>query len=115
MAKRNPRSSNGGRYRAVRARLKAMRQPCWICREFGRAGDIDYSLPAGDPRSFELDHLEPVSKGGSLYDLRNCAATHRACNEWRGSKSVAEVKAIAAAQRTGAATTSAPVVHTTDW
>lgn len=98
----------------MRARLAARREPCWICRAFGLPGDIDYSLPAGDPRSFELDHLVPVSKGGAPYDLRNCAASHRSCNEWRSNRSVAEVMEIATASRSGAEVHD-PVVTTTNW
>ena len=95
MSKPNPRNANGSRYRKGRAALRARGEPCWICRAFGRAGDIDYSLPARHPYSFELDHLVPISKGGDPYDPRNQAATHRCCNEWRGNRSVEEVMAIA--------------------
>ena len=95
VSKPNPRNANGSRYRKGRAALRARGEPCWICRAFGRAGDIDYSLPARHPYSFELDHLVPISKGGDPYDPRNQAATHRCCNEWRSNKSVEEVLAIA--------------------
>jgi len=95
VSKPNPRNANGSRYRKGRAALRARGEPCWICRAFGRAGDIDYSLPARHPYSFELDHLVPISKGGDPYDPRNQAATHRCCNEWRGNRSVEEVMAIA--------------------
>ena len=95
MSKPNPRKSDGTKYRKLRLWLKSQGQPCWICREFGRPGDIDYSLPYLHPFAFELDHLVPISKGGDPYDRKNCAASHRCCNQWRGNKSVEEVKRLA--------------------
>jgi hypothetical protein len=100
----NPRTKNGNERRKLRAWLKAQGRPCWICRAFGRPGDIDYSLPPGHPYSFEVDELVPVSRfaeGGyssptaCSLDRRNVDATHRCCNEWRGNKSVDEVLALA--------------------
>ena len=76
---------------------------CWICRAFGRPDAIDYSLPARHPRSFELDELVPVSKGGSPIDYGNVDAAHRECNNWRGNRSVAQVLAIAREFRKGSA------------
>ena len=93
----NPRVTNGNARRRVVAWLRSQERGCWICRAFGRPDAIDYSLPAGHPRSFECDELVPVSKGGSPTDPRNVDATHRVCNEWRGNRSVAEVIAIARA------------------
>lgn len=77
----NPRTANGAARRAVRAWLKAQSRPCHLC---GRA--IDYSLPAGDPWSFEVDEIVPVSKGGSPIDRSNVAPAHRICNQRRGNK-----------------------------
>jgi hypothetical protein len=91
----NPRNRNGAARRAVVAWLRSQGRGCWICRAFGRDPTIDYSLPAGDPMSFECDELVPVSKGGDPYDPANVDAAHRRCNQWRGNKSVAEVMAIA--------------------
>lgn len=91
----NPRSRNGNRRRKLRMWLKAQGRPCWICQAFGRPSEIDYSLPAGHPWAFEVDELVPVSKGGDPYDMRNVDAVHRACNQWRGNKSVEQVMAIA--------------------
>lgn len=98
-SKDNARSSNGTRWRSVKARLRAQGRPCWICRAFGRPDAIDYSLPPLDPGSFEADHLIPVSKGGPLYDMANLDATHRACNIWKRDRSVSEVLAIARRER----------------
>lgn len=85
----NPRYANGARRRALAARVKAMGMPCWIC-----GLPIDPMRKAGDPLSFELDELVPVSKGGSPVDFENTAGSHRACNQWRGDKSMARVEAV---------------------
>ena len=107
--KKNVRKSNGHRYRTTTARLRAEGRGCWICRAFGRPDAIDYTLPPLDPGAFEVDHLVPTSRGGSLYDPANLDATHRACNEWRGNRSVPEVLEIARRSQ-------GPAVRpTTDW
>ena len=95
----NPRYAKGTARVKLRSRLKAEGRGCWICRAFGRPDAIDYSLPACHPRSFEVDELVPVSKGGSPIDYGNVDATHRECNNWRKNKSVGEVLAIAAKSR----------------
>lgn len=107
----NPRKANGSARRKVVAWLRAQRRDCWICREFGRDAAIDYSLPAGDPMSFECDELVPVSLGGSPYDPGNVDAAHRRCNQWRSNRTVAEVRAIAR----GARPAAAPVFTSRRW
>ena len=79
----NPRYANGSARRKLRAWLKAQGRPCHIC---GQA--IDYSLPAGDPLSFEVDEIVPVSKGGDPLDRSNVAAAHRICNQRRGNRDI---------------------------
>lgn len=85
----NPRYRNGARRRALRERVKAQGLPCAIC---GR--EIDYSLPARHPMSFELDEIVPVSRyreGGyaskqqCALDPQNVRPTHRICNQRRGN------------------------------
>lgn len=95
MGKVNPRRTNGSARRKLIKRVRAEGRGCWICRAFGRRDSIDYDLPPGHPMSFELDELIPVSKGGSPYLYANVDATHRACNQWRSNKDVAEVLRIA--------------------
>lgn len=75
------RNANGSARRKLRARVAAMGLPCHICGQ-----PIDYSLPAGDPMSYELDELLPVSLGGSPIDPANVAPAHRACNQMKGNK-----------------------------
>ena len=74
---------NGHRRRILRARLKAQGRPCHICGQ-----PIDYSLPAGNPMSFEVDEIVPVSRGGSPIDMGNVAPAHRICNERRGNRPI---------------------------
>lgn len=113
MAKPNVRRSNGSARTALRSRLCSLGRPCWICREFGRSGEIDYSLPAGHPLAFEVDELEPVSLGGDPLDFDNVDATHRCCNQWRGNMTVAQVRAIAHGRRGRG--TGAPNAPSRDW
>ncbi len=75
------RYANGHRRRQLRARLKAQGMPCAIC-----GGAIDYDLPAGDPMSFEVDEIIPVSLGGSCLDYENVQAAHRICNQRKGAR-----------------------------
>lgn len=110
MSARNVRKSNGHRWRQDVTWLRGQGRGCWICRAFGRPDAIDYALPPSDPMSFSVDHLVPVSKGGSLYDRENLDAAHKACNVWRRDRSVAEVIAIARRR-----TSVAAVKTTTDW
>lgn len=75
------RYANGSRRRRLRARLKAQGLPCAIC-----GGPIDYDLPAGDPMSFEVDEIIPVSLGGSPTDPDNVQPAHRICNQRKSNK-----------------------------
>lgn len=77
----NPRRANGSRRTKLRNRVRAMGLPCHLC-----GMPIDYSLPAGDPMSYELDEIVPVSKGGSPYDPGNVAPAHRICNQRKGNR-----------------------------
>lgn len=97
----NPRYAKSTARVRLRNRLKAEGRGCWICRAFGRPDAIDYSLPARHPRSFEVDDLVPVSRGGNPVDYGNVDAAHRECNIWRGNRSVAEVLAMAKAETGG--------------
>lgn len=77
------RYANGHARRKVRAWLRAQGRPCHICGQ-----PIDYSLPAGNPMSFEVDEIVPVSRGGSPIDAGNVAPAHRICNERRGNRPI---------------------------
>lgn len=96
----NPRYANGNARRKLRAWLKAQGRPCHIC---GQA--IDYGLPPGDPLSFEVDEIVPVSKGGDPLDRSNVDAAHRICNQRRGNRPVGP----------GPRAVAAPVVTSRRW
>lgn len=85
--KSNPRMRSGRT--ALCRRVKALGEPCWMC-----GLPIDPARKAGDPLSFELDELVPVSKGGDPVDFSNVKASHRCCNQWRQAKSVGAVVAM---------------------
>lgn len=76
----NPRRTNGHRRNAVRARVLAEENTCWLC-----GGPVDVTLPHGFPDSPEVDEVVPVSLGGSPYDRSNCRLAHRLCNQRRGN------------------------------
>ena len=75
MVARNTRTRD--RHRAI---IRKDRPPCHICGE-----PIDYDAHHLDPRSFTIDHVTPLVRGGTD-TLDNLAAAHRACNRTKGTK-----------------------------
>ena len=76
----NPRYANGSARRKIRARIKALGNPCALCGK-----PIDYTLgfittPEGKrrphPMSYVVDERVPVSLGGSPIDMDNCQPAH---------------------------------------
>lgn len=69
------------RQKVKRERARLTKDPslavCWLCGE-----PIDMHLPPGHKESFTLDHLIPVSRGGS-WDGETKPA-HLSCNASRG-------------------------------
>lgn len=57
-----------------RAYIRRTKPPCHLC-----GGDIDYTLTHPAPMSFVVDHIIPLSRGGTD-DIDNKAAAHRLCN-----------------------------------
>ena len=88
------RYANGHARRQVRAWLRAQGPPRATC---GRP--IDYDPPAGDPMSFEVDEIVPVSRGGSPIDRANVQPAHRICNERRGNRMPGDAGAAGLAVR----------------
>lgn len=54
--------------------------PCHLCGE-----PIDYTAGHLDPLSFHVDHIIPMSKGGTD-TIENKAASHRACNRMKSDR-----------------------------
>ena len=74
---------------AQRDRLRkavARDQPaCHICGQ-----PIDYTLPHDHPKAFVIDHVIPLTRGGT--DTRdNVAAAHRDCNSIKRARLIAPV------------------------
>jgi 5-methylcytosine-specific restriction endonuclease McrA len=79
---------NGRPYRRLVAAQKAAGYPCWIC---------GHNIPLNvdgkrHPLAFTLDHLIPLSKGGSLLDPANARSAHRKCNSARGNRTAPQVR-----------------------
>lgn len=53
---------------------------CYLCKE-----SIDITLEWPDPRSFTVDHIQPISKGGSDTPS-NVSASHWICNLSKGNR-----------------------------
>ena len=62
---------------------------CHICEK-----RIDMRLSGVDPNGPTIDHLVPVSKGGTN-DLSNLALAHRKCNVARGNRGPAQLRLVA--------------------
>lgn len=80
---------SGSQSDKIRKRLRAIGAPCAIC---GKPidYDLDWYIDPRDgkrkrhPYSFEYDHIKPQAVGGSNA-WTNAQATHRICNERKGS------------------------------
>lgn len=88
----NPRRTNSSRRNALRARMLASGEPCWLCEL-----PLDRTKPNLDPEQPVLDELTPIAMGGSPYRGDNVRGAHRCCNNWRKTKSVETVQMIKSA------------------
>ena len=68
-----------------RRRFLASKPPCGICGE-----PIDYSLPSSDPKSFVVDHIVSLARGGEDVPS-NTQAACRDCNRAKGAKEFAPI------------------------
>lgn len=105
----NPRYANGHRRRQLRTRVLAEEDRCALC---GRP--VDKALPARHPAAPEVDEDIPVSRGGSPYDRGNTALMHRACNNWKSDRTLAEARAALATPTSGNPK-PAPIEHSNTW
>ena len=69
----------------MRARIAATRANCHIC-----GSEIDYTLKWPDPRSFVVDHIIPLARGGA-HDITNAAAAHADCNSRKRARTHAPI------------------------
>jgi 5-methylcytosine-specific restriction endonuclease McrA len=69
----------------LRATIARSRPACWLCGE-----GIDYTLPHLDPKSFTIDHVIPLAKGGTD-TLDNVRAAHRSCNSTKRARLIAPI------------------------
>ena len=91
----NPRYSNGNFRRKMRARFRAMQEPCGICK--GKLGEIHYDEPSDSkhPLSFVIDEIKPVSRWkefgyesakAACLDIKNIQPAHYCCNLAKSNK-----------------------------
>jgi 5-methylcytosine-specific restriction endonuclease McrA len=72
----------GTEWGIARKRAIASKEPyCAICH-----GWIDLDAPAFSANAVEVDHIVPIARGGSLYELDNLQLTHSRCNRKKGAK-----------------------------
>lgn len=75
---------SGRPYRRFRKRVLETWGPmCWLCRL-----PIDLTLPHQDRMAYTVEHLDPLSLGGSLLDLDRARPAHRSCNSSRGNRPI---------------------------
>ena len=89
MSRRDERESYTYRKRRYRLRRRLEQHPelarCWLCGE-----PINMSLHPLDDLAFSLDHIVPISAGGSIdAEVR---PAHRVCNSSRGDGKKSQVK-----------------------
>lgn len=68
-----------------RATIARGRPACGICGE-----PIDYTLPYLHPRSYVVDHIKSLHRGGADI-LANKQASHRACNAAKAAREYAPI------------------------
>lgn len=76
---------NSARRDRMRQRIARTRAACHICGK-----PIDYTLDHLDPKSFVIDHVVPLTKGGTD-TLDNVKAAHRDCNSAKRARLVAPI------------------------
>ena len=75
--KRRGQMSAPERRRRVETLIEIYGLQCWLCKE-----PIDRSLVNGNPMRLSLDHVIPLSRGGSNH-IHNLRLAHACCNEER--------------------------------
>ena len=75
------RGRTGRPWRRAAERVRRNQNVCHLCGQV-----IDKTLPYTHPKSFTVDHVDPLSlnPGGAL-DYSNLKAAHRSCNSSKGN------------------------------
>ena len=74
--------------------VKVFRRDNWTCQLCGKATPEKLRSTLDD-RALELDHIQPISKGGP-HTYANVQCTCRACNAAKGDKPMGQLKLFAA-------------------
>ena len=81
-------NANGHRRRELRTRVLNEETHCALCNQW-----VDKTLKNPHPLAPVVDEDIPRARGGSPYDRDNCHLMHRACNQWKATKTLAEARA----------------------
>lgn len=87
MQKRNRPDRDGAdksKVTKVKRWMESNQLPCSIC-----GLPINYDLKSPDPWSFTVDHIIPITNGGTS-DIENLAPAHRRCNLVKGTGGITE-------------------------
>ncbi len=76
---------NSARRDRMRATIARAQPACHICGQ-----PIDYDLPHLDPGAYVIDHVIPLTKGGTD-TLDNVRAAHRSCNSTKRARLIAPI------------------------
>ena len=76
---------NSAQRERMRRQIARSKPACHICGQ-----PIDYTLPHLDPKSFVIDHVVPLAKGGTD-TIDNVKAAHRDCNSAKRARLVAPI------------------------
>ena len=63
-----------------RTQIARTKPACWLC-----GTPIDYELPHDDPKSYVVDHVTALARGGTD-TLDNKRAAHRDCNRAKSDR-----------------------------
>lgn len=67
-------------WKKARAKVLATATHCALCGE-----PLDHTIPSGTRWASTVDHIVPLSLGGSLTAPKNLRAAHHGCNSRRGN------------------------------
>lgn len=80
---------NKDAWKKARERVIAMSDPvCAICQ-----GYVDKDAPPYTPTSPEVDHIIPIIRGGSPYEIENLQLTCFKCNRKKGARMASDYEA----------------------